>query len=579
MPSIRNSAFSRRSFLVSAGAAGLGAAAVALVGCGSGDDDDQAAPAPAPAAQPAARQQQQQQQAAPAQQQAQEQIPQQQTAEQEQAAAEQQQQAQQEAAQQQARAQAAPPRTLRIAALGGSGGPLDPRAIDSITPWIALDHVYDYLARVTTSGFQNGLAESMTPNDDATVWTIRLRGDARFHEGGPVTAEDVAETITRMADFATSPNYAATWLDVDFPNMRTLDSRTLELPLLRPRSDYVESVLSNYTPIFPAGEPDFSKSLGSGAYRLEANDGASSYYLRRNEDWWGPQPEIEEIEIVPVADPAARINALKSGETDVAFQLPPAIAQAEDGNSDITVLRSNFGGSALGFVMNTSLPPFDDPRVREAVRISADRQQLVNSVLLGQGDVGNDLIGLGHAGYNDGLPQRPRDIDRARDLFQQAGITQLDVVASDIQAGLVSATELLAAQLAEAGVELRIEVVPANAFFADFARVLSTPFQVMYYPNRSALVHISTFLGSNAIVNLSNFTAPEFDQALGAAQAALDDEERARQLLAAQEVAWRDGGDLIWGIQPLILAHDPALEGFDLTQAGVPLFYGARFTA
>lgn len=145
MPSIRNSAFSRRRFLVSAGSAGLGAA-VALVGCGSGDHDDQAAPA------------------------------------------------QQEAEQQQARAQAAPPRTLRIAALGGSGGPLDPRAIDSITPWIALDHVYDYLARVTTNGFQNGLAESMTPNDDATVWTIRLRGDARFHEGGPVSAEDIAAT-------------------------------------------------------------------------------------------------------------------------------------------------------------------------------------------------------------------------------------------------------------------------------------------------------------------------------------------------------------------------------------------------
>lgn len=81
-------------------------------------------------------------------------------------------------------------------------------------------------------------------------------------------------------------------------------------------------MLSLYTPIFPAGEPDFNKSLGSGAYRLEANDGASAYRLRRNEDWWGPRPEIEEIEILPLTDPAARINALKSGELDMAFQLP-----------------------------------------------------------------------------------------------------------------------------------------------------------------------------------------------------------------------------------------------------------------
>ena len=572
MSSFRNSALSRRRFLVSAGSAGLGAAAVALVGCGSGDDDDQ----PAPAAQPAARQQQQQQ-AAPAQQQAQEQAQQQAAAEQDQAAA-QQQQAQQEA-QQEARAQAVPPRTLRIGALGGSGGPLDPRNVDSLATYIAVDHVYDYLARVTTSGYQNGLAESMTPNDDATLWTIRLRGDARFHEGGTVTADDVAATITRMADFATSPYFAAMWLDVDFSNMRALDARTLELPLLRPRSDFVESVLSLYTPIFPAGEPDFNKSLGSGAYRLEANDGASAYRLRRNEDWWGPQPEIEEIEILPLTDPAARINALKSGELDMAFQLPPAVAQAEAGNPDVAILRSNSGGSAMGFAMNTSLPPFDDPRVREAVRLSVDRQQLVNSVLLGHGDLGNDLVGLGLAGYNDALPQRSRDVDRARELFQQAGIAQLDIVASEVLTGLVSAAELLSAQLAEAGVELRIEILPPDTFFADFARVLSTPFQAMYFQNRPALIHMSSFLGSGAVFNPTAFAPPEFDQALAAAQAVVDDDERARQILAAQEIAWRDGGDLIWGFQPLIIAHDPALEGFELSQDGAPLFHAARFTA
>ena len=233
----------------------------------------------------------------------------------------------------------------------------------------------------------------------------------------------------------------------------------------------------------------------------------------------------------------------------------------------------------MGFAMNTSLPPFDDPRVREAVRLSVDRQQLVNSVLLGQGDRGNDLVGLGLAGCNDALPQRSRDIDRARELFQQAGITQLDIVASDIQAGLVSAAGLLAAQLAEAGVELRIEILPTNAFFADFARVLSTPFQAMYFQNRPALIHMSSFLGSGAVFNPTAFAPPEFDQALAAAQAEVDDDERARQILAAQEIAWRDGGDLIWGFQPLIIAHDPALEGFELSQDGAPLFHAARFTA
>ena len=174
---------------------------------------------------------------------------------------------------------------------------------------------------------------------------------------------------------------------------------------------------------------------------------------------------------------------------------------AEQDNPDIVVERSTLGSTGLGFVMNTSFPPFDDPRLREAMKLAIDRQGMVNGVLLGQGEIGNDLMGKGLVGYNDSLPQRTRHLEQATALFSAAGISELSLSASEVAPGLLASSELLVGQLAEAGVTLTIEEVPADAYFSDFERVLSTPLQTMYFVNRPAAVHLATFVGSASAFN------------------------------------------------------------------------------
>ena len=572
MTPFSNLRVSRRVFLRAAASASVGATALALVGCGD-DDDDQ--PAPAAAASQEPQQQQDQPQVVQQQQQTQQQVAAQQQEQQtvaEQQAQEQQQQAapaQQEQQQEQAMVAETTGGTLRFSALGGSGSAIDPRDIRSGLAYHSMAAAFDFLALHGPNGLELGVAESMTPNEDATKWTIKLRPDVRFHDGESLTAQDVAFSIRFLGDWETSPYFAGQWADVDYANMAAIDDLTLDLPLLRPRADFLEASLALYAPIVPEGISDLTLPNGSGPFRVVSNDGADGVELIRNDDWWGEPAALDRVVTVPITDPNARINALKSGEVDFARGLTPAIALAEQDNQDIVVERSTAGGTALGFAMNTSIPPFNDPRLREAMRLVIDRQALVGGVLLGQGELGNDLVGLGLAGYHDGLPQRGRDLARATELFATTGVSELDIVTSEVVPGLVSSAELLLSQLAEAGVALKIEEVPADAFFSDFARVLSTPLQTMYFVNRPAAVHLPTFVGSTAVFNITAFATPDFDEALNASQSTVDDAERAEHLLRAQEIEWNDGGMIVWGYSPLIMAYTPNVTNVNLVSDGL----------
>lgn len=134
--------------------------------------------------------------------------------------------------------------TLRFSALGGSGSAIDPRNIYSVLAYHAMAGAFDFLALHGPDGIEPGVAESMTPNEDATVWTIKLRPDVTFHDGKPLTAADVAFSIRFLGDWETSPYFAQAWADVDMANMTAIDDLTLELPMLRPRADFLDSSLA-----------------------------------------------------------------------------------------------------------------------------------------------------------------------------------------------------------------------------------------------------------------------------------------------------------------------------------------------
>lgn len=468
-------------------------------------------------------------------------------------------------------------KTLRIGALGNTSDNLAPLTVNGFADYIAVGHLYEMLVELRDGVPYPALADDITSNDDATKWTITLVEDATFSNGNPVTAKDVAYSLQLLADPQASPNYASFYQDMDPKGFEIVDDKTLIVSLTRPRGDFITTILAFASFVFPEGFDDWQHPIGSGPYKLVSYDAGERIVLQARDDYRSGKPAIETLDVRVIDDPQTRMNALKSGEIDFVTRVDPVIVQAEENNSDVVVHRGSEGDSqVMGFEMNVNQAPFDDPRVREAMKLSIDREELVKTIFLGDGYVGNDLVGLGLEGYNKSIPQREHDADRARKLFAEAGVTEVTIRTAEITPGLTRAAELYVEQLAEAGVTATIEPTDPAGYFSDFEVLLSTPLQVAYYINRDAGAFLGSFGGSNGFFNMSGYAPADFDALLLKAQSTADSAARTKLFNQAQQQIWDEGGTILWGYQAVLNASAPGLEGVYLSQ-GVPHFQDATY--
>jgi peptide/nickel transport system substrate-binding protein len=467
---------------------------------------------------------------------------------------------------------------VRVAATGlPTATSLDPRRASPGVGYVALYHLYDSLMRLEGGRYVHQLAESAEPDARATRWTVRLRDGATFHDGRPVRAADVLYSLRTIADPKASPGFALSYVDVDFAASRLRDVRTLELVLRRPRGDFDEAVLAMSSLVLPDGTTDFTKAVGSGPYRLVAADPGKSVQLRANDDYWAGAPRIQRLDVLTIVAPAARLNAVRHGQVDYAVGISPTGAQTVRGDRAVEVRRGgSANANALLVAMNATARPFHDPRVREALRLAVDRPALVAQALFGQGTVGNDLVGADLPGYASDLPQRERDLERARSLLSAAGVRDLTLRAADLVPGLADASRLLAQQLGEAGVRVRVQAAEAGSYFSDIKAVVATPCQAFYFLNRPAAVHLSSVIGPRAQWNLMGYGA-DYAGALTDAQGTVDDHARREKFAALQRDLYARGGEIVWGFEEQLDAARPGIEGVTLSQS-VPMFAHARRT-
>ncbi|MFD4365852.1 ABC transporter substrate-binding protein [Rhodococcus sp. NPDC058521] len=462
--------------------------------------------------------------------------------------------------------------TLRIAAFGNPTDELNLTTATSPSVYLAAYNIWDSLALLVGDEVRYQLAESIEPNSDATEWTIRLEDGLKFSDGSPITSDDALASILAIAK---SPNAAQFWSDLDTEKSRAVDPATTILVLRRPRADFVLATLALMSPVMPKGESN--PQVGSGAYRLESGTASTGYVLVPSEHYYGPKPSLTRVEVRTVPDTTARRNALTGGQVDLALGLSSTDAQTLSENDSVQVITNGGGSaSALTLVMNTRTAPFDDAELRRAMTAAIDRRQLVDIVFGGQGEVGNDLIGLGLPGYDNAITQRQRDKDYARKVFADKGMTELTLKSSEIIPGMNSAAELVKQQLSEIGVNLTIDQVDPTTFYADIPTLLSTPFLTSYYVNRPVAASLPFMAGATSSWNFSGFTSPALESALQSAQAETDEVKRQEFYDAAQRELYENGAEAIWGYQKSIDGAAKGVQLKDISQ-GLPLLATATF--
>ncbi|WP_435240329.1 ABC transporter substrate-binding protein [Streptomyces cucumeris] len=473
-----------------------------------------------------------------------------------------------------------PPRRggrLRAAfAGGGASESLDPHLgnlfADAARAKALFDKLADYGADLTA---RPRLASAWEPNAGLDRWKVTLR-KATFHNGKPVTAEDVLYSYRRIADPGRAFRAKASLEPIDLKASRAVGKRTVEFVLKRPTAEFPNVLAAFGAYIVPDGAEEFDRgAVGSGPFRLVSFAPGRSTVLRRHADYWDGAPYLDELEFTVANEEAARVNALIGGQVEYAHELNPTTARAHQGKGQIEIVRLR-NSAMQAFAMKTDRPPFDDKRVREAFFLIADREELIKGALSGAGEVGNDLFGKGYAYYATGLPQRTQDLDRARSLLRRAGADRLKVTldTSAVAAGFTEAAGIFRDQAAKAGVTVTVRTGSKDSYWND---ILDSGTLCCYRSGAMPIEsHFSQRLLTDSTTNATAWRHKDFDALYRQAQSTRDERDRAAVYARMQRRLHAEGGFLVWGFADWIIGTARTVRGVERTAPANTLDW-ARF--
>jgi peptide/nickel transport system substrate-binding protein len=457
---------------------------------------------------------------------------------------------------------------------GGSSDTLDPLAATTNMDYQRAAALFDY-AYWPNDEFviQPQLVEEATPNGDASVWTVRLRDGIEFHDGKTLDADDLLFTIRRIFELDFS-GLAGRFAVVNRGGMRKLDARTVRIPLKQPFSIFPNQLAQ--LPLVPVGF-DPKRPVGTGPFMFESFTPGQESTFVRNPNWWGGfwnvkgTPYVDSLRIINFDDDSARVNALLADQVDAIDQVPFGQTKVIEGQG--FELFNVSTGNWRPFTMRVDVPPFDDVRVRQAMRLIVNREQMIEQALSGFGELGNDLYSPQDPVYKSAdIPQREQDIEQARSLLRQAGQEDLrvELVTSPIQAGVVEASTVFASQAKEAGVTVDIRRVDSGTFYGD--NYLKWPFAVDWWTPLPYLDQAVTADGPTAEYNETHFNDREFNGLYYDALAETDDAKREQLQHEMMRIQHERGGYIIWGFVNTIDAHSERVQGMK------PTVYGQDFS-
>jgi peptide/nickel transport system substrate-binding protein len=309
-----------------------------------------------------------------------------------------------------------------------------------------------------------GLAESWEANADGTVWTFTLRSGVTFHDGETFDAEAVCFNFDRWYNFKgplQNPSATYYWQvvfggfktynkdsgapeDSLYQSCEATDANTAVLTLTKPSATFIpalsQQAFSIASPkalqefkaddgtvdadgVFtPSGTFGTEHPIGTGPLKFKSWTRNDRLTLVKNDDYWGEKSKIDTLIVRPIADNAARLQALQTGEIQ-GYDLvePQDIATIEADSSLQIIDRPAFNVAYVGF--NIALPPTDNLKVREAVAYGLDRQAVVDNFYSGRAEVAKEFMPPEVVGYADDVPTYDYDPEKAKSLLQEAGLT------------------------------------------------------------------------------------------------------------------------------------------------------------
>ncbi len=297
---------------------------------------------------------------------------------------------------------------------------LDPH-VGKETPAVAVtSQIFDTLLIMDENNEPSPcLAESYEQIDE-TTWKFKLREDVKFHDGEPMTAEDVVFSINR----AKNSNYVSYVVDA-ISEITADGDYEVTIKTKEPYSPLLASLTVPFTAIVPkhvveADEEAFQLNpVGTGAYKFTEWKQGEYVKMEANADYWQGAPKTQNLVMKVVPEAAQRVIAIETGEADLAYGVSANDAKRVEEDENLQLFRGA-SQSVTYLTVNGNNDKFSDPKVRQAIRYAIDKNTIVETMLYGSGEAADSVIPPNAFGFSENVVKYEFDLEKAKQLMKES---------------------------------------------------------------------------------------------------------------------------------------------------------------
>lgn len=399
-------------------------------------------------------------------------------------------------------------------------------------------------------------------DDDGVTYHFTLKEGVKFHDGTTLTADDVKFTFERMFLPETAGKSVSTYdmikgaKDIEAGKTTEITGIVIEddthftIMLDYPMGTFVKNLGNSFAGIFPRKAcTDADQSwgtgtnfVGTGSYKLTENDDSTKLVYERFDDYHNGRPKLDCLEISYIDDVNTQMMSFKNGDIDLCDLDPTLLAQYKD-DSEVKDYINTYTPLGTQFLTpNLKVPEFQDVRVRKALSLAINRQELIDTILSGAGIIPSGFINPKVPGYDPNAEPFEYNVDKAKDLMKQAGNLSINLACSVRSTGNYQKCMVAIQNYWEQiGVHISVNVVDSGVWINDWVagnlNIMCGAWYPLYPDGDNALY--ANFFSENSVKKSSFYNNPTFDDLLTRGRRSHDDAERTELYRQADDILTR----------------------------------------
>ena len=449
---------------------------------------------------------------------------------------------------------------------------LDPAFASSDSEIAILNAVYDYLVDVDHQNrIRPRLADRWAVSGDGLTYTFALNPNATFHDGTPLTAEDVVWTFDRLRDPSLELPTADLYSNIE--SIAATGDSEVAFTLKETNPFFLFDLSDNHALVLQANTSDRETDFnGTGPFQVANYSPENRMELVANENYHiSGRPGVASLDFIFFADQAASVDALRGGQVDLVMRMPTPLYQTLQEEPGINTVNIPTNGYDV-IRLRADQEPGNDPRVIQALKLATDREAIFETVTPGLGAVGRDSpIGpLFTDYYSEDAPIPTRDPEAARALLAEAGYPdglQLDIHVPD-SGDRPDLAVVLKEQWADAGIDVNVIVSPESVYYGsekEEENWLGANLGITGWGSRPIpQFYLDVSLVTDAKWNESHFSDAEFDELATLAGTTLNEAERVEAYKEIQRIMIERGPLIIPYFFAQLGAISDNFEGFQM---------------